>query len=69
MFQEFFFFIIYLFIYLFIVFYRAAHVAYGGSQARSQIEAVAVGLCHSHSNSGSEPHLGPIPQLTAIPDP
>ena len=31
--------------------------AYGGSQARGLIGAVAAGLCHSHSNAGSEPHL------------
>ena len=24
-----------------------------------------IGLCHSHSNTGSEPHLWPIPQLVA----
>ena len=42
-------------------------MAYGGSQARGQIGATAAGLCHS--NTGSEPHLRPIPQLTATPDP
>ena len=47
----------------------AAPVAYGGSQARGRIRAVAAGLRHSHSNAGSEPHLQPIPQLTATPDP
>ena len=31
--------------------------------------AAAAGLCQSHSNARSEPHLRPIPQLTAIPDP
>ena len=45
--------------------FRATLVAYGGSQARSQIGAVAAGLSHSHSNAGSEPHLPPPPQLTA----
>ena len=44
-------------------------MAYGGSQARGLIRAVAAGLRHSHSNSGSEPHLRPTSQLTAIPDP
>ena len=29
------------------------------------IGTVAAGLCHSHSNAGSEPHLQPTPQLTA----
>ena len=33
--------------------FRAAPSAYGGSQARSQIGAIATGLCHSHSNAGS----------------
>ena len=41
--------------------FMAASVAYGGSQARGQIGAVATGLCHSHSNAGSEPGLGPTP--------
>ena len=48
---------------------RAAPVAYGGSQARGLIRAVAAGLHLSHSNTGSEPHLQPIPQLTTTPDP
>ena len=40
-------------------------MAYGGSQARGQIGAVATGLRHSHSHAMSEPHLWPTPQLTA----
>ena len=44
-------------------------VAYGGSQARRLIRAVATGLCHSHSNTRSELSLQPTPQLIAIPDP
>ena len=50
--------LIYLFIYLFIYFclFRAAPVAHGGSQARSQIRAVAATLHHSHSNAGSLTH-------------
>ena len=47
----------------------AAPAAYGGSQARGLIGAVAASLCQSHSNSGSEPRLQPTPQLTATPDP
>ena len=43
--------------------FEAASVAYGGSQARDQIRAVAACLHNSHSNSGSEPHLW---QLMAI---
>ena len=43
--------------------------AYGGSQARGPIRAVAAGLRQRHSNTGSEPHPRPTPQLTATPDP
>ena len=57
------------FFFFFFAFSRAAPVAYGGSQARGLIRAVAAGLYHSHSNSGSEPCLRPTPQLTAMPDP
>ena len=46
----------------------AAPAAYGGSQARGLIGAVATGLRQSHSNVGSEPCLQPTPQLTATPD-
>jgi len=49
--------------------FRAIPMAYGGSQARGQIGAVAAGLHHSHSNMGSKLHLLPTPQLTAMPDP
>ena len=34
-----------------------APLAYGGSQARGGIRAVAAGLRQSHSNVGSEPRL------------
>ena len=44
-------------------------VAYGGSQARSPIGAIAADLSQSHSNTGSKQHLRPTPQLTATPDP
>ena len=47
----------------------AAPTAYGGSQARSRIGAVAAGLHHSHSHAGSEPILRPTPQLRAMLDP
>ena len=47
----------------------ATPAAYGGSQARGWIGAVATGLRQSHSNAGSEPRLQPTPQLTAMPDP
>ena len=39
------------------------------SQARGQIRAAAASLRHSPGNLGSEPHLRPTPQLTAMPDP
>ena len=70
-------FISFYFIYLFFVFLSfvvvvaiswAAPAAYGGSQARGRIRAVATSLRQSHSNAGSEPRLQPTPQLTATPD-
>ena len=57
------------FCFLFFVFSRAAPVAYGGSQARGLIGAVAAELHHSHSNARSELCLRPTPQLTTTPDP
>ena len=42
---------------LFFLLFRTALVAHGSSQASSQIRARAASLCHSHSNSGSKPHL------------
>ena len=63
---------IYLYNFFFLVFLpssRATPVAYGGSQARSLIGAVATSLRQSHSNIGSEPHLRPTLQLTAMMDP
>ena len=45
-----------LFYFIFLSF-RATLLVYGDSQARGQIGAVAPGLHHSHSNSGSELHL------------
>ena len=38
-------------------FLGAAPAAYGGSQARGLIRAVATGLRQSHSNMGAEPCL------------
>ena len=49
--------------------YWAAPTAYGGSQARGLIGAIATGLHQSHSNARSKPRLLPTPQLTATPDP
>ena len=48
--------------------FRAAPVAYGGSQARGPIRATATGLRHSHSQPGSEVRLRPT-HLKATPDP
>ena len=45
--------------------FRATPTAYGGSQVRDRIRAIAVGLYQSHRNTRSEP----TPQLTATPDP
>ena len=52
-----------------VFFSRVTPVAYGGSQARGLIGAVAAGLHQNHSNMGSEPRLPPTPQLTATSDP
>ena len=67
----FFFFPFFSFFFFFFVFclLRAAPAAYGTSQARGPIRAVAPGLCQSHSNARSEPCLQPTPQLTSTPDP
>ena len=66
----FYFILFYLFIYfcLFAISW-AAPTAYGGSQARGLIGAVAASRRQSHSNEGSELHLRPTPQLTATLDP
>ena len=56
------------FFFFFFLLLRAALSAYGGSQARGLIGAVAAGLRQSHSNAGSQPRLQPTPQLTATPD-
>jgi len=39
--------------FFFNVFFRASPAAYGGSQARGPIGALAAGLHHSHSHAGS----------------
>ena len=51
------------------LFLKAAPAAHGSSQTRSQIGAAAAGLCYSHSNSRSKLHMGPTPQLMALPEP
>ena len=47
---------------------RATPMAYGSSQTRSQIGAVAASLHHSHCKTGSEPCLWPTPLFTATLD-
>ena len=47
----------------------AIPTAYGGSQTRSLIGAVAASLRHSHSHARSKPSLQPTPQLMATLDP
>ena len=49
-------------------FFRASPEAYGGSQARGGIGAVAAGLRHRHSNTRSKLCLRPIPQFMATRD-
>ena len=44
-------------------------MAYGGSQARSQIGAIAVGLHHSHATPDPSHYLQLTPQLSAMADP
>ena len=41
--------------FFFLLLFRATFMAYGGSQARGPIGAIAAGLHHSHNNMGSEP--------------
>ena len=48
--------------------FRAACIAYGGSQASGQIRATAAGLHNSQSNAGSESRLRPTPHLRATPN-
>ena len=57
------------FFFFFFLLFRAIPVAYGGSQARGQIGAVAAGLHHRHSNARSKARLHPTPQLVATQDP
>ena len=64
------FFVVFFVLFCFVfAFFRAASMAYGGSQARGPIGAVAAGLYQSRNNVGACCHLQPTPQRTAIPDP
>ena len=53
----------------FLLLFRVTPKAHGSSQARGQIGAIAADLHHSCSYLGSEPHLQPTLQLTAMLDP
>ena len=53
----------------FFFFLKDAPIAHGSSQARDRIRPAAADLRHSQGNAGSKPHLQPIPQLAAKPDP
>ena len=53
-------------LFFFFCLFMPARTAYGGSQARRWIWAVAVGLRHSHSNTRSESFLRPTPQLQIL---
>ena len=57
------------FLSVFVFLFRIISAAYGRSRAQGRIGAAAASLHHSHSNTGSKPHLRPTPQLTATPDP
>ena len=59
-------FLFFSFFFFFFCFLGLHPEAYGGSQARGQVGAVAAGLCQSHSSLGSKPRLQPTPQLTAM---
>ena len=54
---------------LLFVFFRAAPMACGGSQARGRTGAGAASLHHSHSNSGSKLQLRPVPKFVVMLDP
>ena len=56
-------------LFLSFVFFRAALMAYGGSQARGLIRATAAGLHHSHSHSNNNTRSELCLQLTAMLDP
>ena len=53
------FFFCFVLFFVFFCLFRATSVAYGGSQSRGRIGAIAACLHHSHSNEGSKPRLRP----------
>ena len=60
---------IFSFFFSFLFFLTAILVAYESFWARGWMGATAVDLCHSHSNTRSEPHLQTMPQFAAMLDP
>ena len=58
---------IFFFFFFFPFLFRAIPAAHGSSQGRGQIGASAANLHHSHSNTGSKPHLLLRLQLAAAP--
>ena len=54
---------------LFFLCFKGRPAAYGGSQARGLIGAVAAGLHHCQATATSRPKLRPAPQLRATLDP
>ena len=51
------------------VFFLGSHMQHMEVLGWGGVGAAAACLHHSHSNVGSEPHLQPMPQLEATPDP
>ena len=59
----------FIFFFCFVLFFLRLH-PWHMEVLRLEIDsAAAAGLHHSYSIVGSEPHLRPTPQLTAVPDP
>ena len=56
-------------LFFFFLLFRNTPGAHGSSLARGRIGAPASGLCHCHSNMGSQPCLRPTLRLMAAPDP
>ena len=57
------------FFFSFLLLFRAVPKAYGSSQVRGRIGAVASCIYHSHINARFKPSLRQTPQLTARLDP
>ena len=53
--------------FFFLGLFRATPTAYGSSQARGGVRAVAAALHHNHNTTRSKLNLQPTPQLTATP--